>query len=75
MSSGSEDEMKENQFSIDDAICVGETALAICVEAQSIDGMAWVPKSQVHDDSEVYSEDDEGTLIVTAWFAEKQGWL
>jgi len=34
----------------------------------------WVPISQVHEDSEVYDEGHKGTLIVTAWFAEKKGW-
>jgi hypothetical protein len=34
----------------------------------------WVPKSVVHDDSEVYSEKaDEGDLVVLAWWAEKNG--
>jgi hypothetical protein len=32
----------------------------------------WIPKSQVTDDSEVYKKGDEGTLIVTAWFARKE---
>lgn len=34
----------------------------------------WIPRSQVHDDSEVFDEENrEGTLIVSAWFAEKEG--
>jgi hypothetical protein len=35
----------------------------------------WVPKSQVHDDSEVFNDSNscEGTLVVTKWFAEKAG--
>lgn len=34
----------------------------------------WIPKSQVHDDSEVFATDGEGKLIVSAWFASKEGW-
>lgn len=33
----------------------------------------WIPKSVVHDDSEVWKEFDEGTLILKTWFAEKEG--
>lgn len=43
----------------------------------------WIPKSGIHDDSEVYGTDDygkqqargsSGTLIVKRWFARKEGW-
>lgn len=33
----------------------------------------WVPKSQIHDDSPVYKKGQSGTLIVTAWWANKRG--
>lgn len=33
----------------------------------------WVPKSQIHDDSEVYKLDTEGALIVVTWWAKKAG--
>ena len=34
----------------------------------------WVPLSQIHDDSEVYDEAHcDGELVVTQWFAEKEG--
>jgi len=32
----------------------------------------WIPKSVIHDDSEVYEPHDEGELVVKAWFAEKE---
>lgn len=48
-----------------------ETAKAILVV---IDGKKyWVPKSQIHDNSEVYKADTSGTLIVSSWWAEKNG--
>jgi hypothetical protein len=34
----------------------------------------WVPLSQIHDDSEVYGKGDDGSVIVTRWWAVKQGW-
>jgi hypothetical protein len=33
----------------------------------------WIPKSQIHDDSEVYEADTEGDLIIPRWLAEKKG--
>lgn len=33
----------------------------------------WVPQSQIDDDSEVYDEGHEGTLIVSEWWATKEG--
>lgn len=34
----------------------------------------WVPKSIIHDDSEVWKNDDEeGELFVFAWWAAKEG--
>jgi hypothetical protein len=33
----------------------------------------WIPFSQITDDSEVYQQGDEGTLIITRWLAYKKG--
>lgn len=36
----------------------------------------WIPKSCLHDDSEAYSPEDdqnEGTIVVKRWWAEKNG--
>jgi hypothetical protein len=57
----------------DDATCVRETDKAILVKQDDL-GEVWIPRSQVHDDSEVYEEGGEGELVVKAWFARKQGW-
>lgn len=49
-----------------------ETDKAILVEIEGED--FWVPKSQIDDDSEVFSQKSgTGTLIVSVWWAEKQG--
>ena len=54
-----------------EATCVGETEKAIRVE---IEGESfWVPKSLIDDDSEVYADGHEGTLIIPEWWAEQEG--
>jgi len=67
-------------FDIPDALVIKDTPQAILVEAPGFfDDPVWVPKSQVHEDSEVWEDSDEGrgpgTLYVTTWFAEKEGWM
>lgn len=43
---------------------------ALLVELDTGDSV-WIPKSQLHDDSEVYEEGHEGEVVVNAWWAEK----
>ena len=33
----------------------------------------WIPKSQIHDDSEIYKDGQTGDLVIQSWFAEKLG--
>lgn len=33
----------------------------------------WVPQSHIDDDSEVYAEGHEGTLVVSEWWATQEG--
>ena len=33
------------------------------------DKVVWVPKSIIHDDSEVWQADQYGTLVIPEWFA------
>jgi hypothetical protein len=45
-------------------------ALLVCLD----DGReVWIPKSQIHDDSEIWKPGDAGTLVVNGWWAEKEG--
>ncbi len=61
-------------YSIEGARCVSATEKAILVEG--IDAKpVWIPQSQIDDDSEVYQVGDEGKLVVSDWWAEKQGWI
>lgn len=56
-----------------DVIALGATDKAIKVESDDL-GEVWVPRSVIHDDSEIYEGDHEGELVVEGWFAEKEGW-
>jgi hypothetical protein len=51
------------------------TDKAIKVQLESEDGSRWIPKSQIHDDSEAFDADKNATgdLVVTRWFADKEG--
>ena len=55
----------------DDVLIIAETEKAICCEG-IVDYPVWIPKSQVHDDSEIWRKDDEGTLTITRWWAEEE---
>lgn len=57
-----------------DVKVIAETEMAILVDFDD-DVQHWVPRSQIHEDSEVQSKGDEGDLDVTAWWADKTGLL
>lgn len=52
--------------------CIGQTQRAIRV-AMPDGEQRWIPQSQITPMSEVYELGTEGKLIVTAWFARKEG--
>lgn len=55
--------------------CSKETQKAILVTGGFLEGEVWVPKSVIHDDSEVFDSTDNATgeLVVKEWWAEKEG--
>ena len=59
------------------AECTGETDKSIWVIIDDLDTEAAVsvPKSQIHDDSEVWKPDQSGELVVTTWLARERGWV
>lgn len=61
-----------DQVVLDNVTAKKATAKALLVELEG-GRTIWVPQSQITDDSEVYAEGDTGTLVVTAWFAEREG--
>lgn len=63
-------------FEVEGASALAETDKALLVRADIFpDGQAWIPISQIHDDSDVYKKGDSGTLLITEWLAKKNGWL
>lgn len=64
----------DNRHSIfSDVTCLAEGEKSILVD---IDGEEhWIPKTQIHDDSDVFEKDTSGDLIITNWIAEKRGLL
>ena len=58
----------------DDAKCLKETAKAVLVAAKDLPGgQLWIPKSVLHEDSEVFAQGDEGRVVIKTWWAEEQG--
>jgi len=63
---------------IDRAECIAETGIAMRVRfmaASKAIRTMWIPKSVVHDDSEVFDsrEHARGKLVLQAWWADQEG--
>jgi hypothetical protein len=43
-----------------------ETAILVAIDREEV----WIPKSQIHDESEIKGDGQTGTLIVNWWFAD-----
>ncbi len=54
---------------VEDCRCIQATAKAILIVHGDGDDV-WIPQSQIHDDSEVYKPNTDGTLIIPRWLAE-----
>lgn len=63
--------MAKETAEIEDVTVEAETDLALLCIIE--DKQRWIPKSVVHEDSEVSGEGDSGTIIIMRWFAEKEG--
>ena len=63
--------MSDETVEIEDVTVEAETDLALLCSVD--DKKHWIPKSVVHEDSEVSSEGDTGTIVLMRWFAEKEG--
>lgn len=71
-----EEDMKDDEEVFEcEARCKRETPKALLCEIEGDE--YWIPKSQIHDDSEVYDagENREGVLIVSEWIAKQKGLL
>lgn len=63
---------------IDRAECIAETGIAVLVRfapANRLIRTVWIPKSVVHDDSEVFDakHNARGKLVLLAWWADQEG--
>jgi hypothetical protein len=58
----------------EDCFCKHATSKALLVLLPDGDEQ-WIPKSQLDDDSEIYDDGEHarGTLMVSRWFADKEG--
>jgi len=63
--------MASNTVTLSDVSVVKETdkALLCNIHGEEI----WIPKSQIHEDSEVYEEGGKGSLVITQWLASQKG--
>jgi hypothetical protein len=55
---------------------IADTDKAVLCELDEIGGEQWVPRSVIHEDSQIERDDEkdaEGELIVAAWWAEREG--
>lgn len=60
-----------DKVSFENVKVIRKTAAALLCR---IDGQDhWIPQSQIDDDSEVYDQGHEGTLIVSEWVATQKG--
>jgi hypothetical protein len=66
-------EYLEDYVEFEECKGIGESDMAVRVKCAEIYNPFWVPKSMIHDDSEVYKAFTEGNLIVRRWWAEKKG--
>ena len=57
-------------LSFDDVLCKAETDKAVLCDVQGNE--VWIPKGQIHDDSEVFARNGKGRLVVTQWIAEQK---
>lgn len=68
-------EWKDEEYvTIEDCRVIRETPKAILIKVPSSIDEHWIPKSQIHDDSEVYGNSEDGRgpgdLIIPCWLAE-----
>ena len=69
--------MSDEGYNLGEVKVVRTTDGAILVKDGDLDDETWIPKSVVHDDSEIYGNPDigeQGEMIVETWFARKEGW-
>lgn len=64
-------EYEEKFVEIEDVQALSESPRAVLVYAMGREH--WIPKSQIHDASEVYERNQHGNMIITKWIAKERG--
>jgi len=64
--------MSSDATSLGDGKALRETDAAVLVELETGEEK-WIPKSCLHDDSEVWKANQAGDVVVKTWWAEKEG--
>ena len=58
------------------AVIHKDSGKAVLVKIEDYPDKRWIPKSVIHDDSEIWKDaGSEGKLVVGDWFAEKEGYV
>ena len=67
-------ELKDDPISLGEGRTKHVTPKAILVDTKE-HGDVWIPKSCLHDDSEVFKAGDEGNVVVLEWWAEANDYI
>lgn len=65
--------VKEEKVYFENTKAIGETKMALKVKLEDRIEPIWVPKSIIHDDSEVWINGHSGQLVLPEWFCIKEG--
>lgn len=63
--------MANSTVTLEAVEAIAQTDKALLCEIEG--DQYWVPQSQIDDDSEVYERGHSGKLVVTEWWARKNG--
>ena len=63
--------MANKYVTLEKSTAVAETTEGLRVEVDGTE--AWIPKSQISDESEVQARGDTGDLVITEWIAKEKG--
>lgn len=63
----------KEKIEIENVYVIKQTSKALLCQVDDGEDEVWIPQSQIDDDSEVWKEGQEGTLIVSEWIARQKG--
>ena len=63
-------------YTLEDCTPILDKGKAVLFEVPDLDEQVWIPKSAIHDDSDVWKEGQEsGDLVVHEWLAIRRNWI